>query len=205
MDVLMLSGEVYTTVNITTNKFYTYSEIKDIFGNIVSDKFYCIINCNERIFTNLYDIHFGKEKRFLLLNLNIIFYPYCNDDVENIKLNSNIWNMPIYDPFDTITTLQTKFNLSQSDLHTDPVFMSFCVSHNGDYLYYASDDIKNNIDVIFCSLASRGEIFKHVSSELKDNEKKQLAHIVPRRHGGTYSDHNIIITCFWCLSRLNSF
>ena len=51
--------------------------------------------------------------------------------------------------------------------------MKFCVSQFQNLLAYASDEIKNNIEVIYTGLisGSGGRICKYISNELKDNKE----------------------------------
>lgn len=172
MYLTTLSGEIFLTINIDPFKYYTYCELKSIFlTTIKSDKHYVIIQENDQIFTDLYDIYTNKNKTYRLNNPNIIFYPYSKEDTKKItdeyECYPNIINNNV------TKTLQTHFNLSEPDLHKDPIFMKFCVSKYQNLLYYASDEIKDDIDIIYTGLNNScdGKICRYMSDRLKSDRE----------------------------------
>jgi len=86
MYLTTMSGEIFVTLNIDPFKYYTYSELKTIFlTTIESDKHYIIIQGDEQIFTDLYDIYHNKDKTYKLNKPNIIFYSYSKEDTKIVK------------------------------------------------------------------------------------------------------------------------
>jgi hypothetical protein len=174
MEIKTLNGSTYTILDIDCNKDYKYIEIKEIFSNIKSDKHFGIIQDTEQIYNNLYDILEERNKIFKLKNLIIIFFPYSKEDTEKIKLKCKINNLS--DKYEFIVpnnnnNLATEFNLSETNLEDDELFMLYCVNICGNILYYASEDLKNNIKLIFYAYSNNFSSIKYVSNKLKDNEK----------------------------------
>ena len=116
MNLTTLSGEIFVTLNIDSTISYTYNNLKIIFlETIKSDKHYVIIQKNEQIFTDLYDIYTNKNKTYILTDPNIIFYPYSKEDTKKISDKCK-WSYNII--VNNLTkTLQTQFDLSKPDLH----------------------------------------------------------------------------------------
>jgi hypothetical protein len=172
MYLTTLSGEIFVTLNIDPVKYYTYPELKTIFLTIIeSDKHYIIIQGDEQIFTDLYDIYHNKDKTYKLNKPNIIFYSYSKEDTKKIVTKcESIYNIIINNK---TSTLQTQFDLSEPDLHKDPIFMKFCVSKYQNLLDYASDEIKDDIDIIYTGLnnGSDGRICRYMSDRLKNDRE----------------------------------
>ena len=176
MILTTLSGQIFLTLDIVPTKSYTYYELKNIFlKTINSDRHYVIIQNNESIFTDMYDIYTNKNKTYNLINPNIVFYSYSKEDTEKIlSLNPFYMSYNFYDN-DIAMPLEARFDLSQPELHKDPIFMKFCVSHIQNLLAYGSDEIKDDIDVIYTGLNNcnyrEGNICRYISNRLKNDRE----------------------------------
>ena len=67
-----ISGELYKIINVESLSL-TYLQIKSYFDNL-NDKYYKILNNNDVIYTNLYDLDY--DTIILNNNLTIIFLDY---------------------------------------------------------------------------------------------------------------------------------
>jgi hypothetical protein len=172
MYLTTLSGEIFVTLNIDPVRYYTYFELKTFFLTVIkSAKHYVIIQDDDQIFTDLYDIYSNKDKMYKLNKPNIIFYPYSKEDTKKIA-DKYVWTYKIIDT-NLTRTLQTHFNLSDPDLHKDPIFMKFCISKNQTLLDYASDEIKDDIDIIYTGLNNgcNEKICRYMSDRLKSDRE----------------------------------
>jgi len=65
--IRFLSGEMFLSID-TPNTPMTYDEIKKLFIKFIKlDSFYMLVNNDENIYTNLYDIYEMKYKKNILL------------------------------------------------------------------------------------------------------------------------------------------
>ena len=170
MDITTLSGDVFITLDIDPSKYYRYDELKYIFGNIQSEKHFTIVQSDKQIYTDMFDIIHPPDYLFSLSNLNIIFYSYLKEDTYKIYYKYN--ELPIYteDNYDYVfnkyATLKSEYLLTQDDLEKDETFMKYCVSIHGDFLCYASNELKKNREIIDYGYRCNPSIFKYVSKEL---------------------------------------
>ena len=106
IDIILITGKLYKTI-IVDNLELTYLQIKELFDNIDS-RFYQIINNNNVIYTNLYDLNYDKiilnnyltivfinsnnyicYKELTEYGLSIIINKITGDKVYNIFLDDN--------------------------------------------------------------------------------------------------------------------
>ena len=127
---------------------------------------------------DLYDIYTNKDRTYNLINPNIIFYPYSKEDTQ--KIIDKQKEARDFIEFIHNETLQTRLNLSQSELHKDPIFMKFCVSNMPNLLGYASDEIRDDINIILMgeNNGSGGQMFRYISDRLK-NDKDFIINTLP--------------------------
>jgi hypothetical protein len=173
MQVKTLSGSIYTTLNIDTDKEYKYKELKEIFSDIESEKHFGIIQNNEQIYNDLYDIMEMKSRKFKLTNLTIVFFEYPKEDTEKIisKCTTDFL-LDKYEYFipNNTNNLTTEFELSTPNLEDDELFMLYCVNISGNLLYYASERLKSNIKLINYAFKNDRRSLQYISDKLKDDE-----------------------------------
>lgn len=180
MDITTLSGDTFITLNIDPLKEYKYNELKAIFKNIKSEKHFAIVQNNIKIYTDMFDIIHPINSLFLLSNPNIVFYSYSKEDTNKIYNKYN--ELPIYmnDNYNYVFnkngTLKSEYLLSQDDLDKDETFMIYCMSIHGDFLCYASDELKKNTEIINYGYKSNPSVFKYVSKELLNDFNFMLSY-----------------------------
>ena len=147
ININFVSGELYKIINVESLSL-TYLQIKFYFDNL-DDKYYKILNNNDVIYTNLYDLDY--DIIILNNNLTIIFLNYDKDIIN--KLNNN----PYYLQY-TSDELKNNFDI-----------VKIAVSNNGYALQYSSDEIKNNFYIVKIAVSNKGSALQYASNELKNN------------------------------------
>ena len=81
-----VSGELYEIINVESLSL-TYHQVNFHFCNLYNkyDKYYKILNNNDTIYTNLYDLDY--ETITLNNNLTIVFLNYDKDFINELKKN----------------------------------------------------------------------------------------------------------------------
>ena len=99
-----VSGELYKSINVESLSL-TYLQIKFYFNNLYNkyNKYYKILNNNDIIYTNLYDLNY--DTIILNNNLTIVLLDY-NEDIINKLKNNSFYNDFFY--YKTITFLYYK-------------------------------------------------------------------------------------------------
>ena len=134
-----VSGELYKIINVESLSL-TYLQIKFYFDNL-DDKYYKILNNNDVIYTNLYDLDY--DIIILNNNLTIIFLDYDKDIIKKIIKN------PYYLQ-NVSDELKNNFNI-----------VKIAVSNCGYALEYASNELKNNFDIVKIAVSNNGDALKY--------------------------------------------
>ena len=147
LNIRFLSGNIFLTIDIPQipgNEVYTpktmnYEEIKILFElNILTEQYYMLINNDENIYTNLYDIYEMKYKQNIILNnLNIIFLPYNKNDVDKIK------NVQFGFGFTNDIDI-----FPNDDLKSDKLFVLMAVNNCGKNYKYISKELQEDKQII---------------------------------------------------------
>lgn len=178
MNIKTMAGSIHSNLDVELDKEYSYNELKILFRNI--DGFFSIVQDNEKIYTNLYDDIEMKNKQIKLDDLTIAFHPYLKNDLDKIK-----YKYPIQSLFgfgkssDNITykyypkkdiDLTTEFELSQTNLDNDRLFMLALVNLDGCLLSYASEEIKNDKYLVYNAYLNNRDSFQYASNEIKNDK-----------------------------------
>lgn len=171
----MMNGNIHSYVDLDFLKEYKYNEIVPIFEHIEENKYYNVLHGTEIIYTNLYNIKLSHDLIILDQDLTIIFLPYTISDVDKIKCeyskyslfgNNICYNYQLKTAFD----FKSDFNLEQENLENDELFMKFCVNLNSCLLKYASDELKNNFNIVVNAFVKNNNSFQYASNEMKNNK-----------------------------------
>ena len=197
INILYLTGELYLTLEVD-NTVMNYNEIKTLFtSHIKLESYYMIVNNNENIYTNLYDIYEVKYRKNIVLNneLNIIILPYTYEEVNKIKnykpsyilIHWFVDNFPNdilkNDKLFALMTLNShsmNYKLLSDSLKEDPQIIKNAVFSNGvpnyECLAYIPKKCKEDKKFIEFFINCNGKNIKFASPELKkDLELTHLA------------------------------
>jgi hypothetical protein len=176
MNIKMLSGSIYCDIDVDLHKEYNYNELKDLFKNI--NGYFSIVQGNDVIYTNLYEDIFIMNNKVKLYDLTIVFLPYKKNDLDKVKCkypcDPSLFNFykKEYDYMPKkINNLTTEFELSEPNLDNDELFMMYCVSLDGILLSYASDELKNNTNLVYYAYKKNVRSFQYASNDIKNNKK----------------------------------
>lgn len=190
MDLLMISGKKYCTLNIDINKTYSCRELKNIMSAIKSDNHFSIVQNNSKIYTDLFDVRSIFPLQITDSCTYIIFHQYSKNDTSNViaKCRKMLYTI------NKNNNLQSEFNLSVDNLHSDELFMTFCVSQHGDLLYYASDELKNNVNVLNYARNTIGNAYLYMSDQLKDDKNFISLHTCAYKYASDRLKNDLIFT-----------
>lgn len=194
MFIYTLSGEHFLNIDIDikSNTIY-YRDLIDIFErNIVTDKYYVILNENETIYTNLYKLtNLTSELPYnhiiTIIRLSVVVLS-CDKNQINIIKERGLSNPLVQSDYKSIKevcimALQYKdyyqyryMNIEcQEDLDVARVYVLMVLrsSYNINLLSRLPDKIKNNKDFILkiINLSRNGNILKILSDELKKDRE----------------------------------
>ena len=161
--ITKLTGEIFLTINYDKNIPIDYSRMRKLFDiNIQLNSYYILVQNNEKIYTNLYDIYEIKFKRDIILNdLTIIFLPYDKKDVNHMKKAGGL-----------ILTV----DFPNEDLRNDKLFILMAINYDDRYYQRINDELKYDKEIIYNTVMSNlwndFSIFRHFydSHENKYNE-----------------------------------
>ena len=168
-----LSGKLFFIINVNKldNTFY---EIKEIFIDFNFDKCFKIVNNDNIIYTDLYDLDYDN----IILNniLTIIFLPYNKNFITTIKFNYHALDyadFEIKNNYDIIKSAcnQNSFALqyASNELINNLDIIKMSCKNNGLALRYASISFKNNIHIVKLACMQNGLALEFASDEIKNN------------------------------------
>ena len=141
-----VSGELYKIINVESLSL-TYLQIKFYFDNLDDKKYYKILNNNDVIYTNLYDLDY--DIIILNNNLTIIFLDYDKDIINKLKSNSYA------------------LQYESDELKNNFDIIKIVVSNYGHALEFASNELKNNFDIVKIAVSNYKSALEYASDELK--------------------------------------
>lgn len=172
MDIKTLAGTIHSTIEVDLDKEYSYDKLRDLFRNIPGH--FSIVQDDTVIYTNLYEIIERVNINVKLTDLTIINHSYRQDDLNKIKYKypEIIFGITLfrYKPKE-FKDLTTEFELFKRNLDDDKLFMLYCVNLDGCMLSYASDNLKNDRELVYHAYKRKYSSFQYCSNEVKNDKE----------------------------------
>ena len=188
LNISTLSGEHFLSINYNKNIPIDYKKMKLLFDtNIISEYYYILVNNNDYIYTNLYDIYEIKfNKNIILDDLNIIFLPYNKNNVEYIKKQSDIFYSDIIQ-----IPLVDNFNFPDDKLKNDKLFILMAVNHSNKIYDKISDELKYDKQIIYNAALYDYECLQYIPYEYKNDKEFMIFYIKLRGSNIKYASDEL--------------